>query len=116
MTPLADRNCVHRDPSEGLSPQEIANFTKEVPDWKIEERNSIEQIQRIFKFKNFAKALKFTNIVGGISEEQDHHPVIVLEWARVKVSWSTHTVKGLSENDFIMAAKTDALINRSNHQ
>ena len=113
MTPLVDRNCVHRDTNEGLNPHEIANYNKEVSEWNIVEVDALEHIQRNFKFKNFAKALAFTNLVGEISEEQDHHPVIVLEWARVQVSWWTHTVKGLSENDFIMAAKTDALISQA---
>ena len=106
---LVERNCVHRDPSEGLSPQKIANFRAEIPDWKVDKVKSIQQIQRKFKFKNFAQALTFVNLVGEISEEQVHHPTIVLEWAHAQVSWWTHTVKGLSENDFIMAAKTDAL-------
>jgi len=113
MTPLVDRNCVHRDTNEGLNPQEIASYNKEVSEWNIVEVDALEHIQRNFKFKNFAKALAFTNLVGEISEEQDHHPVIVLEWARVQVSWWTHTVKGLSENDFIMAAKTDALFSQA---
>lgn len=113
MTPLVDRNCVHRDPSEGLSPQEIASYRAVVPDWEMLENKKITQIRRSFKFKNFAKALTFTNRVGEISEQQDHHPIIVTEWARVQISWWTHTVKGLSENDFIMAAKTDALFAQS---
>jgi 4a-hydroxytetrahydrobiopterin dehydratase len=113
MTPLAERNCIHRDPNEGLNPQEIAKFSTELPSWKIGENNSIKHIQRKFKFKNFAQALAFVNAVGDISEEQDHHPVIILEWANAQISWWTHTVKGLSENDFIMAAKTNVLINES---
>lgn len=113
MTPLVDRNCVHRDPSEGLNSQEITSYRAEVPDWEMVEIEKIGQIQRSFKFKNFAKALAFTNRVGEISEKQDHHPSIVTEWGRVQISWWTHTVKGLSENDFIMAAKTNALFSQS---
>ena len=113
MTPLAERNCIHRKPNEGLSPQEIADFSAEIPDWKLDEEKPIQQIQRNFKFKNFSQALAFVNLVGNISEEQDHHPAIDFEWARAQISWWTHTVKGLSENDFIMAAKTDALFNSS---
>ena len=113
MTPLAERDCVHRDPSEGLHSQGIAKYNTEVPEWSMVEIDAIEQIQRSFKFKDFARALAFANLVGEISEKQDHHPRLALEWARLQVSWWTHTVRGLSENDFIMAAKTDALFSQS---
>ena len=109
MTQLVDRNIIHRDPSEGLNSQEIASYLAELPDWEMVESKKMAQIKRSFKFKNFVKALAFSNRVGEISEQQDHHPIIVTEWARVQIFWWTHTVKGLSENDFIMAAKTDAL-------
>ncbi len=113
MLPLVQRNCVHRDPSEGLTSEQTAAYSAELPDWKILQVKAIERFRRRFKFKNFAQALAFANLVGEISEEQDHHPIIVLEWANARVSWWTHTVKGLSENDFIMAAKTDALFAQS---
>jgi len=113
MLPLVERNCVHRDPSEGLTSEQTADYSAELPDWKIVQVKALKQIRRQFKFKNFAQAIAFANLVGEISEEQDHHPIIVLEWAKVQVTWWTHTVKGLSENDFIMAAKTDALFSKS---
>jgi 4a-hydroxytetrahydrobiopterin dehydratase len=109
MLPLVQRNCVHRDQSEGLTPEQVTTYNAELPDWKIVQVKTVDRIRRSFKFKNFSQAIEFTNLVGEISEEQDHHPVIVLEWANARISWWTHTVKGLSENDFIMAAKTDAL-------
>jgi 4a-hydroxytetrahydrobiopterin dehydratase len=66
-------------------------------------------LERVFKFKNFAQALEFTNEVGAIAEEEDHHPLIVTEYGRVTVDWWTHVIGGLHKNDFVMAAKTDQL-------
>ena len=60
--------------------------------------------------KNFIEAMAFTNKIAMIAEKEDHHPLIVTEWGRVKVQWWTHKIKGLHKNDFIMAAKTDALM------
>lgn len=107
---LQDFQCV---PCRGSEPpataQEIAAYKVQIPEWKIVEIEGVPRLERTFKFKNFAQALTFTNQVGGIAEEQDHHPVLVTEWGRVKVSWWTHKIKGLHRNDFVMAAKTDAL-------
>ena len=71
------------------------------------EREGIKRLERTFKFRNFAQALAFTNRMGKIAEEEGHHPVIGLTWGRATVTWYTHKVKGLHQNDFIMAAKTD---------
>jgi 4a-hydroxytetrahydrobiopterin dehydratase len=65
------------------------------------------RLQRAFKFKNYAQSVEFANKIAAIAEEEDHHPLIVLEWGRVTIQWWTHVVKGLHKNDFIMAAKTD---------
>jgi 4a-hydroxytetrahydrobiopterin dehydratase len=67
------------------------------------------RLEREFKFKNFREALAFTNAVGEIAEAQNHHPDIYLAWGKVRVTLSTHKVHGLTENDFILAAKIDAL-------
>ena len=61
------------------------------------------------QFDDFAAALAFTNRVGGISEDEGHHPALLTEWGRVTVSWWTHRIRGLHRNDFVMAAKTDEL-------
>ena len=66
-------------------------------------------MERIFKFKDFKEALEFTNKVGGIAEAEGHHPDITLSWGRVIITLWTHKIKGLHENDFIMAAKIDEL-------
>ncbi|MBV6402818.1 MAG: putative pterin-4-alpha-carbinolamine dehydratase [Anaerolineales bacterium] len=107
---LAELKCVAcRGGDPSLTEAEIAELLPQVPEWQLVERDDIPRLQRIFKFKNYAQSLEFTNKVAAIAEEQDHHPLIVLEWGRVTVQWWTHVVKGLHKNDFIMAAKTDNL-------
>ncbi len=92
-----------------LTDSEISVLQPQVPDWQIKEVNGEKRLERIFKFKNFAEALEFTNKVGAIAEEQDHHPMIITEWGKVTIDWWTHKIGGLHKNDFIMAAKTDQL-------
>jgi 4a-hydroxytetrahydrobiopterin dehydratase len=88
---------------------EIGELHPQVPDWQIVERDGIQRLERVFKFKNFVEALEFTNAVGRIAEAEGHHPAVLTEWGRVTVTWWTHKIRGLHRNDFIMAAKTDRL-------
>lgn len=81
---------------------------KDVPDWQEIELDGEEQLQRVFKLKNFAQAQAFTNTVGDLAEEEGHHPAILLEYGKVTVRWWTHKIGGLHKNDYIMAARTDA--------
>jgi 4a-hydroxytetrahydrobiopterin dehydratase len=69
----------------------------------------VKRLERTFRFRDFAAALGFTNRVGEIAEAEGHHPIITLSWGRVTVTWYTHDINGLHDNDFIMAAKTDEL-------
>lgn len=111
MTKLSELKCVAcRGGEPKLTDAEIAELQPQVPEWKIVEQDGVPRLERMFKFKNYAQSVDFTNRVAAIAEEQDHHPLIVLEWGRVTVQWWTHVVKGLHKNDFIMAAKTDELI------
>lgn len=110
MNKLVGLKCTAcRGDEPPLTDQEIPGLMSQVPKWDLVERDGIKRLERIFKFRDFAQALAFTNAVGGIAEEQGHHPVIELTWGRVTVTWWTHKIKGLHQNDFIMAAKTDAL-------
>ena len=93
-----------------LTDAETNELHPQVPEWQVREVDGIKRLERVFKFKNFSQALEFTNKVGAIAEEEDHHPLIITEWGRVTVVWWTHVVKGLDKNDFIMAAKTDQLL------
>lgn len=74
--------------------------------WQIADSGHL-LLEKTYKFKDFAEGLGFVNRVGAIAEEQGHHPDILLTWGRVKVQIWTHTVKGLTESDFIFAAKCD---------
>jgi len=92
-----------------LSEQEIAALQPAVPEWRVIEVDGIKRLERTFKLKNFIEAMALTNKIAMIAEKEDHHPLIVTEWGRVKVQWWTHKIKGLHKNDFIMAAKVDTL-------
>ena len=71
--------------------------------------DGIEQLTCAFAFKDYLSGLDFLKKIALLAEEEDHHPEIVLEWGKVTVSWWSHKIKGLHKNDFIAAAKTDAL-------
>ncbi len=96
-----------------LTDAEVAELHLQVPSWPVIERDGIKRIERAFKFKNFIEALAFTNKVGEIAEIEGHHPAILTEWGQVTVTWWTHKIKGLHQNDFIMGAKTDQAYLRS---
>jgi 4a-hydroxytetrahydrobiopterin dehydratase len=87
----------------------ITEYEPLIPDWKIVESAGVRRLERVFAFKDFAQALVFTNRVGELAEAEGHHPAILTEWGQVTVTWWTHKIRGLHHNDFIMAAKTDAI-------
>jgi 4a-hydroxytetrahydrobiopterin dehydratase len=110
MKTLSAERCVAcRRESPRVTEEEVARLRPEVPDWNLVERDGIPRIERVFTFPDFATALGFTNRVGALAEEEGHHPALLTEWGRVTVTWWTHKIRGLHRNDFIMAAKTDAL-------
>ncbi len=87
----------------------MAELRREVPAWAVVEREGVPRLERTFSFRNFAEALRFTNRVGELAEEEGHHPALLTEWGKVTVAWWTHKIRGLHRNDFVMAAKTDRL-------
>lgn len=93
-----------------VSQEEIDEFMPQLPGWQIVEEDGIKRLRCSFEFANFKQALAFTNKVGELAEQHDHHPSILTEWGRVTVSWWSHKIKGLHVNDFVMAAKTDYLL------
>lgn len=111
MDNLIKHKCV---PCEKGGPvattDEIDTYKLQVPDWDIIDLQGSQCLKRVFRFKNFKQALSFANQVGELAEAEYHHPTLVLDWGRVEVLWTTHTIKGLHKNDFSMAAKTDALV------
>ncbi len=110
MAQLAEMTCeVCRVGSPTLTDEEITHLQPQVPEWRVVEVTGDKRIERSFKFRNFAQALAFTNRVGEVAEQEGHHPLICTEWGKVTVSWWTHKIGGLHQNDFVMAAKTDQL-------
>ena len=107
MNDLVNKKCRACELGEGkLGPAEIEAFMTRFPQWVVKDNH---EISRKFKFKNFAEALVFVNKIGVLAESEGHHPDISFGWGYVTITLSTHTVLGLSENDFILAAKIDTL-------
>ncbi|MEX0967591.1 MAG: 4a-hydroxytetrahydrobiopterin dehydratase [Bacteroidia bacterium] len=105
---LTEKKCV---PCEGgvekFTPDQIKEYKTEIdPHWKVEDNY---KISRVFLFDDFAQAMAFANKVGDLAEEEGHHPDLHISWGRAEVELYTHAIGGLSENDFIMAAKIDEL-------
>jgi 4a-hydroxytetrahydrobiopterin dehydratase len=88
-----------------LSRQEVVLLLREIPDWSLGERT----IGREFIFKDFRAAVDFVNSVASLANKQDHHPDIFISYNKVQLTLSTHKIGGLTLNDFIVAAKIDAL-------
>jgi len=110
MSSLADKNCV---PCRGGVPslkgkqlEEIYHQLPEHPQWNVENQH---HLVRAYKFPDFLTALAFVNKVGELAEQQGHHPDILLGWGKVEITTWTHAVDGLTESDFILAAKIDRL-------
>lgn len=108
--PLENMMCeVCRTGAPALTDREIAAYRPQVPDWRIVVAAGTRQLERVFRFKDFADAMAFTIRVGKLAENEGHHPAVLTEWGRVTVTWWTHKIKGLHINDFVMARRTDML-------
>jgi len=107
MSTLLSKRC---EPCEkGTQPLrglELATLAAEVPQWRVVDDH---HLTREFRFPDFVSALQFVNRAGDLAEQEQHHPDIFLTWGKVRFEIWTHSVGGLSENDFILAAKIDAL-------
>lgn len=105
MSDLASKTCV---PCRGgvppLKGKDLEGFLKQVPGWKAVKGH---HITKAFTFPDFAQALAFVNKVGAVAEEQGHHPDILLSWGKAEITTWTHKIDGLTESDFILAAKID---------
>ena len=107
MSQLASKTCVPcRGGVPALKGDDLEKLRREVPLWKVVNEH---HITRTFVFPDFRQALDFVNRVGEVAEQQGHHPDILLAWGRAEVTLWTHKIDGLTESDFIMAAKTDQL-------
>ena len=102
---LADKKCV---PCRGgvppLKGEELKMLQDRISDWQVV---SEHHLHREFRFPDFKQALDFVNRVGAIAEQEGHHPDILLAWGKVGITLWTHTIDGLTESDFILAAKID---------
>ena len=107
---LLNETCV---PCTGSLPPateaEINTLKVQIPDWEIITKNGELRLQRVYKFPDFKTALAFTQLIGEAAEQEGHHPTLLTEWGRVTVTWWTHAINGLHQNDFVMAAKSDCL-------
>ncbi len=110
MTDLTAKRCV---PCEGgvapMDADEAHAMLAQLNDWELDE--SAKEIARSFKFKNYYQTMAFVNALAWVAHSEDHHPDLQVGYNRVHVRFSTHSIGGLSENDFICAAKIDALSN-----
>jgi 4a-hydroxytetrahydrobiopterin dehydratase len=109
MGALTNEKCTAcRRDSPLVTAAEIQELKPQVPGWILVEHEGVQQLERVYPFRNFAEALSFTNRVGALAEAEGHHPAILTEWGRVTVTLWTHKIHGLHRNDFIMAAKVDS--------
>jgi len=111
MTDLYNKKC---EPCEGATipfdVSEIHKYQKKVDGWDIiKNKKNIYFLEKNFQFENFKNSQDFVNLVGKIAEEEGHHPDITFGWGYVKINITTHAIEGLSENDFILAAKIDTI-------
>ena len=104
---LARKECV---PCKGgvppLKGEELKQLSEQVEGWDVIEEH---HLSKTYKFPNFVKALEFVNKVGSIAEQQGHHPNIFLTWGKARIETWTHKIDGLTESDFILAAKIDEI-------
>jgi len=108
MSELASMQCV---PCRGgvppLEPDRVAELLDQLAGWSAEENH---HITKTYEFPDFVRALEFVNRVGGIAEEQGHHPDIHLTWGKARIDIWTHKIDGLTESDFVLAAKIDQVL------
>lgn len=107
MSDLASKTCVPcRGGTPPLKGEELDDLRRQVPEWEVVEEH---HLRRRFRSKNFREALGFVNRVGELAEEQGHHPNVTFGWGYAEVTIFTHKINGLTESDFILAAKINEL-------
>ncbi len=109
MEKLSQKNCVtYAEGTAALSMLQCQTYLKETPQWNIIDDG--KSLQRRFQFKNYYETIAFVNAVAWVAHQQDHHPDLEVHYNYCVIRYNTHTVGGLSENDFICAARVDALL------
>lgn len=107
---LADRPCPSCKNPVLLSGEQASQLLLELRGWSIEEEQGVNRLRKRIKLKNFRAALELANSIGHLAEEMDHHPDLHVSWGSLIVEIWTHTARGLTELDFIWAAKVDRLV------
>ncbi|HUP88062.1 MAG TPA: 4a-hydroxytetrahydrobiopterin dehydratase [Longimicrobiales bacterium] len=92
-----------------MNDDQLQDELRSLPAWEVCAVEGIGRLRRVFRFNNFVDALEFTNRVGALAEEHNHHPQITTEWGRTTVEWWTHTEGGVGPKDLLLARKTDQL-------
>jgi len=107
---ISDIQCdACRADASRVSTEEARGFMEELPEWSIDSDAGVDKLRRVFSFPDFVSALDFTNKVGALAEEYNHHPDILTEWGKTTVTWWSHKIKGLHQLDFALAKKTQDL-------
>lgn len=107
MASLLEKFCTPRDGAAALQRAAATALLTEIPGWEL--NDTADAISRLFRFKNYYETIAFVNALAWIVHREDHHPDLEVGYNRCRVRYSTHSVNGLSENDFICAAKINAL-------
>lgn len=110
MKELAQLHCTPvKADTPTLNESEVRQLLAQLSGWRVYEKEGEPRLEKVYKFADFAGAVAFTDRVAAEANREDHHPAILTEWGKVTVTWWTHRIKGLHQNDFIMAAKTDRI-------
>lgn len=107
---LAQQHCTRVNANTpALNEAEVGQLLAGLPGWKVYEKDGEPRLEKAYRFADFDGAVAFTDQVAAEANREDHHPAILTEWGKVTVTWWTHRIKGLHQNDFIMAARTDRI-------
>ena len=110
QTPLHERHCIeHKAGSPHLSQPEVERLLEQVEGWTVEEAGGHLWLTKVFKFKGFMPGVELINRIAPLAEAEKHHPDLLVSYGSVTVRLWTHTASGLTDNDFILAAKIDLL-------
>jgi 4a-hydroxytetrahydrobiopterin dehydratase len=107
LSTMQCQSCRHG--AQAITDQDLDTWLDQLNDWQLVTDKGVKKLQQAFKFKNYSQSMAFANAVAQQAETEDHHPLMIIEYACVTVVWWTHSINGLHQNDFILAARTSAL-------
>ena len=113
MTKLASESCeACRIDAPKLSDAEITDLLNDIDTWDLI-TEPVKQLKKEFNFPDYKSSLAFVNTIAAMADQEDHHPLMTLEWGKVTILWWSHKIEGLHKNDFICASKTESLYKAS---